>query len=327
MPDSLTPLDGLALMIEQEIPKLNFYQWPMLRLLTKRDAYQELLKWDADVGGVGTGGRATDAANEIAASQSTVVPASLPIGLRTFGNTFNVTRTAIAMARQTAPGALANLFEYKINDHLGKLMNDLNSLLYTGDGTTGSHDVVGLQTAATAATYAGVSSVTHPSWESIIQTNATPRNLTRNLLGDMHKAIMTRGGMYDVIFTSFGIVEEYDKLFSDHAEVQISPMGFADLGFTGYSYKGRPIVADAGCPAGDIYFVNSRGVLFHSFNLAGTASMSVQSEPTKTEGICLSISEVRNRNADVLTFELSVKPQLMVLNRRKDVAILRNING
>jgi hypothetical protein len=327
MPDSLTPLDGIRLMIEQEIPKLNYYQWPLLRLLTKRDAFQEVLKWDADVGGVTTGGRATDGANEIAASQSVVAPASLPIGLRTFGNTFNVTRTAIAQARTTAPGALAALFEYKVNDHLGKLLTDLNTLLYVGDGSTASHDVVGLNTVAAATTYANVSSATYPAWSSILQTNATPRALTRPLLGAMHKALMERGGMYDVIVTSFGLTEEYDKLFLEHTQINIAPMGFADLGFTGYAYKGRPIVADANCPAGTIYFINTRGVYFNSFNLAGTATMSVQSEPTKTEGICLSVSEVRNRNPDVLTFELSVKPQLQVLNRRKDLAVLNQITG
>lgn len=327
MPDSLTPLDGLSLLIEQEVPKLNYYQWPLLRLLTKRDAFQEILKWDADVGGVTTAGRATDAANEIAASQSVVAPANLPIGLRTFGNSFNVTRTAIAQARQTAPGALASLFTYKINDHLGKLLTDLNALLFIGDGSTASHDVVGLSTAASAAVYGNVSSVTYPAWSSIIQTNGTARNLTRVLLGDMHKALMLRGGMYDMIITSFGIVEEYDKLFAEMARVNIAPMGFADLGFTGYAYKGRPIIADAACPAGTMYFINSRGVLFNSFNLTGTSTMSVQPEPTKTEGICLSISEVRNRNPDVLTFELACKPQLQILNRRKDIAVLNMLNG
>ena len=331
MPDAMTPLGSLMLLVENEMAELPLRTYPMLSLISKRDSFQRNIKWTANVGGAAVGGRATNAANAISASESVRHPLELPIATRTMGHRFDVLRTDIIEARRTAPEAMANLFQDKIREGLEEMLTALNALLYTGTGTSGDHGIFGLNYVATSNTYAGLATATAADWNAYVNAGAgdpaVARNLTRVLMGKMNSEASLRGAQWDAIFTHPEIIEKYDQLFADQAStsVNVAPMGFVDLAFSGYTYKGRPLIGDPGCPPGKMFWVNSSRVNLYTFNLTGSAVQSVQSDPTKTQGLNLSISEIRNENPDVLSFELSIKPQLKVMNRRKDIMLLNDL--
>ncbi len=325
----MAPVGSLMLLVEDELAKLPLRTYPMLALVTKQDAYQREIKWTVSTGGATATGRATNAANAITASTDTNVPVKLSIGDRVMGHRFDVLRNDIVEARRTGPRALAALFQNHVETGFEVIFTTLNSILYTGDGAAASHGLFGLQYAATATnvSYAGLSSATYPQWEAYQNINGTNRAMTRALLGDMHLQGEKRGSAYNAIFTTPELIEKYDQLFADQAStsVMVSPMGYADLGFTGYSYKGRPIIADPACTANDMYFVNTNGVSLYTFNLAGSGDKSVASVPEKTMGLNMLVSEINNENPHVLSYEISLQPQLKVSNRRKDIARLGNI--
>lgn len=329
MADNLAPVNSLMLIVEDELAQLPLRTYPMLALVAKNDAYQREVKWTVGVGGATATGRATNSAGAIAASTDTNVSVKLSIGDRVMGHRFDVMRNDIVEARRTGPRALASLFQNHVQTGFDTIFTTLNAILYTGDGSAASHGLFGLQYAATATnvSYAGISSATYPQWEAYQNINGTNRAMTRALLGDIHLQTEKRGSAYNAIFTTPELVEKYDQLFADQASttVNVAPMGYADLGFTGYSYKGRPIIADPACPANDMYFVNTSGVSLYTFNLAGSGDKSVQSESQKTMGLNILVSEINNENPHVLSYEISLQPQLKVTNRRKDIARLGNI--
>lgn len=328
---NMTPVQSLRLLVEDEISQVPLRTYPMVALLTKRDAYQSELKWTVNVGGATASGRATDAANAITASEDTNVAAILGIGTRVLGHRFDIVRNDIVQARRTAPGALRNLFQAHVTAAFEVIFTGLNSVLYTGDGLAASHGVFGLDYIcdATNASYAGISSGTYADWEALDNGNGgTGRNLTRTLLGSHHSGMQRRGASFDAIFTTPELVEKYSELFASEpsTSVTVAPLGAIDLGFGEVTYRGRPIIADPACPDNELYFVNSRKVSLHTFNLADSGPNSVTADAQKTLGINFMVAEINNENPHVISFEISCQPQLQVYNRRKDIARLADIN-
>lgn len=332
MADALAPVESLRLLVQDEVALLPRRTYPLLTLLSKQDAFQRLIKWTANTGGATIGGRAVNAANAIAASTDVNRPARLDIGDRVMGHRFDVLRTDIVEARRTAPGALVNLFSAHVRTGMEQLWATLNEQLYIGDGSAASHGIIGLDKVASEApaddTYAGINRVTYGLWDAYVDDNGgVDRALSRETLGTMEAALSRRGGSYDVIFTTPEIIEGYKQLFAEQpsTSVNVAPLGYADLGFLSIGYNGRPIISDPNCPTGEMHFVNSRGVSVHTFNLTGSAENSVQADSTKTMGLNILVAEIRNENPHVLSYEISTQPQLQVFNRRKDVAVLKDI--
>lgn len=329
----LTPVESLRLLVQDEIAVLPLRSYPLLSLAGKDPAYQYDIKWTVAVGGATTSGRAIDSAGALPASSDTNVTARLPIGDRVLGHAFNVLRTDIKQAAMTGSGAMSSLFTSHIRAGLEKIMTDLNRLLYTGTGLPASHGIVGLQKVTSSAPaddiYANLSRATYPLWDSYKDSNgAIGRDISREMLSSLHAASVRRGGNYDVIFTTPEIVEAYKTLFATDTatQVSVSPMGYADIGFASIGFNGRPIIADPGCPDGEVYFLNSRGVRVHTFDLSNTTPDSAAVNPQTSMGINMLVAQIPTTNPHVISYELSTLPQLQVFNRRKDVALLSDVN-
>lgn len=329
----LTPLAALRLLIEEQYPLVPVRDWPLVALLNKKDAYQKEIKWNVNVGGAAASGRATDSAGALAASSDTTVPAKLSIGDRVLGHRFDVLRNDIVQARAAGVGALRNLFGTHIQTGFDVVFDGLDQTLYTGTGTAGSHGVYGMEYATDPAevSYAGISSATHADWEAYRNDNAgTGRNLSRSLMGTTHAAILKRGGNYNVIITSPELVDKYEQQFASEASttVNVGPQGAIDMGFGAVTYKGRPIIPDRHCPAGTMYFVRTNMVYLHTFNLSnsdGNPNMG-NVDPRKVGGLNFLVAQLNNENPHVMSFELSLQPQLQIYNRRKDVSVLTDLN-
>ncbi|HEY9629366.1 MAG TPA: phage major capsid protein [Coleofasciculaceae cyanobacterium] len=329
MASSYTPVEVLTLAVQQEIALVPQRLYPTLTVVQKAEDYQTLIKWPANVGGATATGRATSAASRVTASADTVVGAQLPIGAQTLGHSFDILRNDLVQARNAGPGALKNLFAYQAQTGVEVILKGLNGLLYTGAGA-GSADagVYGMEYICTAANdYAGLAVATYANWVPMILTNASNRALTVDLLSALRVGLARKGGYADVIFTTPELVETYNKLFAANRQLSVPAVGpIADLGFADSSYYGIPMVADPDCTANAFYFVNSRGVKLHTFNLSNSAPEGAMApEATKTMGLNFLVAQVGTQNPHVLSFEISVQPQLQVHNRAKDIALLGKI--
>lgn len=320
-------ITALTLLIEEEIANVNFRPYVMLARLLKRNAFQTLIQWDVNVGGGAVQGRAVTA-DATTTTTDTVKKASLNIGDRVLGHAFSIRRTDITQARRTAPGALRDLFATHIQTAFDVILPTLNQQVYTGTGNAGSHGVIGLETVITGSSYAGLTTGDSADWASYVNANGgTGRNLSRQLFSAVDINLARRGVAYDAIFTTPEVVEKYGELFSaDRALNTAQVNGVADIGFSGYTYKGKPIIFDVHCPNGTLYFPDTSQVQLYTYALNDALVEDSQMvDATKTLGLNFLVAQLPSNNPHAVRYEISLQPQLKVHNR-KAVAALKDIN-
>jgi hypothetical protein len=341
-------LGAINLMIQQEIAKLPFRPYPMLATLPKASEFQSQIKWDVNVGGATVSGRAATA-DPTVQNTDTVVPASLPISNYVVDHTFSVLRSKLTelanLPPNMAPRALANLFRSHVNAAFDVIFPRLNTLIYTGIGDAGSQEVYGMNFVTTNTnTYAGLAPGTYTEWVSTSLGNAgTPRRLTKKLFADMSLALATKGVSYNAIITTPAVVQQYIDTFEKGiiidgvtpmpiVNVNTTPNGTVDIGYSGFAYKGVPIIQDVTAPAGTMWFVDTSQVQFYTFAQGDYGSVSDSeinmvdcTNPEQTMGLNFLISELANTNPQVLKLNISVMPQLQVRNR-KFVNVIRDID-
>lgn len=320
------------LFTELDITRIPNRSSILLDRLTKANQYQTQLKWRVNVGGAAVAGRATSADVGSTNTSDTLKGCILPIGDRVLGHTFSVLATEIAEAKSAGEGAIKDLFLENIYSAYSVIMPALNSALYTGDGTSGSHGVFGLNQAVDAAAYGGVVKATYPEWVGALVANAgTPRALSRGLFDSLDVAFNRAGVGYDTIVTTPEVIKKYGQLFAtDRAMSVAGPNGPADIGFSGYFYNGIPLTMDPQCPNGTMYFFNSTNVEVRTFATEETVKddsgniRGMQIRNSSTMGLNFSISQLIGRNPDKFEFEIGIKPQLRIRNPRS-IGIVRDI--
>lgn len=309
----LNTSNSLSLLVEEEIASLQLNQYPLINRVQKKVISQKVVKWNANVGGATVTGEATTA-NITTYSEDAVVGASLAIGTARLRHSFQVQKEDIAEAASAGKGALRDLFGYEIQSGLRALLESASGLVYTGTGTNAQGGLIGLGTVVANAAYAGIDPVTYPLWSAVLNTNGTNRPLTLALLLAMETAIARKGGNFSAIYTTPEIVAKYKELFIANLSINnILPAGQADLGFTGVSYAGRPIIQDPYCPNNTLYFVNEPEVALYTFSQNNTQSR---------DGMQVAIEKLPSSNPDAENYALYVKPQLKVHNRAKGVGAL-----
>ncbi|AFY48997.1 hypothetical protein Nos7524_3197 [Nostoc sp. PCC 7524] len=238
-------VNSLRLLIEEELAELQLLKYPMLNRVAKRTISQKDIKWNVNVGGAAVTGEATTA-DVTTFSDDDVIPARLPIGSARLRHSFQLQKEDIAEAATAGVGVLRDLFAADVRNGIRVIMETLSGRLYTGDGTNAHGGVVGLNlvTAAPNSTYANIDSTTYTDWVAYRNTNASNRALTQALLLNMEVGMATRGSTFTAIYTTPAIVAKYKELFTTNAQIQLAPAGVADLGYTGATYAGRPIIQD-----------------------------------------------------------------------------------
>lgn len=313
----LNPSESLQLVVQEEIAALPLNEYPMLSRVSKRSVSQKVIKWNVNAGGAAVTGEATTASVSTYSNDS-VVAASLGIGSNRLRHSFQLQREDIAEAASAGQGALRDLFGYEVRSGIRAIMESLSDKIYTGAGIAADGGVVGLEAVVTQdVAYAGIDPATYSLWESILSTDVAPRALTVKLLVD-HEALMTAaGGNFTAVYAHPSTVARYKELFNSNLGVlnNFAP-GQADLGYTGLSYAGRPIIQDPYCTAGTFYFVNEGEVELYTFS---------QNNSRVTEGMNMSIEGLPSSNPDAENFVIVCKPQLVVRNRLKGVSALDEI--
>ncbi|ANV88488.1 phage major capsid protein [Picosynechococcus sp. PCC 7117] len=310
----IDPVKSLQLVVEEEIASLPLGLYPMLNRLPKRVISQKVIKWNVNAGGAGVTGEATTA-DVSTFSDDAVVGAQLSIGDNRLRHSFQVQKEDIAQARAAGQGALRDLFGYEVQSGIRALMESMSDLVYTGAGTAGDGGVVGLEAVVTQdVAYAGIDPATYPLWESILSTDVSNRALTSTLLFDHEAAITSVGTGFTAVYTTPQIAARYKEVFAANVSINNNlPAGQADLGYTGLTYAGRPIIQDPYCTANTLYFVNEPEVTLYTFGQNNTANQN---------GMQVAVSALPSNNPDAEKYVIYVKGQLKVANRLKGVSAL-----
>jgi hypothetical protein len=300
---------SLQLLVDEVISELSYGEYPMLSRLTKRVISQKTIKYNVNVNGAGVTGEATSATVSSYTSDS-IIGASLGIGSNRLRHSFSVQKEDIAEARAAGAGALRDLFGYEVQSGVRALMEVLSGKIYTGTGIAADGGVVGLETVFDAtASYAGIDPVTYTEWVAAVNTNGANRALTLPLLVATEAAMGRKGATFTAVYTTPEIVAKYKELFAANAAISNTlPAGQADLGFTGLSYAGRPIIQDPYCPNNKIFFINESQLSLYSFS---------QNNTSVNTGVQVAIDRLPSANPDAENYVVYVKPQLKVDNRKK----------
>lgn len=132
-----------------------------------------------------------------------------------------------------------------------------------GTGNNGK-DVTGLEAMVNnSGTYGGINSATYSWWQSYVESSSEALGLAK-----MRTAFNTPtlGGKdhADLIVTTQTLFEKYEALltnYNNYVSFSTNSAGskaLGDAGFQALEFKGQPIVWDELCPAGTMYFLNSK---------------------------------------------------------------------
>lgn len=327
----LTSIEVLNKVVESRVAETRLTSATFLaqlyagnRMATKSNTS---IDWDVSVSG---GGAAIEAVTADGANTPTdnTVAANLRIGRYRIKHQFSLSRVDMAEAASRAPEELQDLFNAHVDRGLTHLSRTTNNLLYTGDGTAASGEMVGLNKVGdNTFAYAGINPVTYPAWSALISTNATARPLTKNILLDHDQYVKENEASYDFILCSPSMGTAYNKLFDTIGGGSVlaqntGPNGLrnVELGYGVRTYMGRPIIEDPACPTGRLYFINMSDLTLFTFNLADSPSPKAQPETaiasTRAWGMNINVAELPSNNSAKRTFEMYVLPQLRLYNRK-----------
>ncbi|NEU81490.1 phage major capsid protein [Nostoc sp. UIC 10630] len=303
-------INSLQLVVDEEVASLQLNQYPVLNRVQKKVAGQKVIKWNANVGGATVTGEATTA-DVSTFSEDSVVSAQLAIGTNRLRHSFQVQKEDIEEAKNAGRGALRDLFGYEVQSGVRAILEVLSGYIYSGTGLAAQGGVVGMGAAVAAAAYAGIDPATYTLWAPYLNTNGTNRALTAALLQTVETGIATKGSNFTAIYTSPTIVAAYKALFATSVLNPQLNNGIADLGFSGVSYAGRPIIQDPYCTANAMYFVNESEVTLYTYG---------QSNTQNNNGMQFAVEQLPSSNPDALKYAIYVKPQLQVKTRNKGIA-------
>ncbi|MDZ8259458.1 phage major capsid protein [Nostoc sp. ChiQUE01b] len=317
MANIISPVNSLQLLVQEEVASLQLTQYPMVNRLAKKVTSQQVIKWNANVGGAGATGELTTASVSTF-SDDDYVAAILPIGGARLRNSFQLQKEDIAQAKAAGKGVLRDLFAADINSGVRTILEALSTKVYTGTGIAADGGVIGLVSAAAATgAYAGLDPASYSAWASYVNTAGANRALTADLMYATEVGIARKGGNYTSIYCSPEIAVKYKNLFA--AQLSITnqlPAGQADISYTGLTFSGRPIIQDVYAPAGTLYFVDENEVALYSF---------AQNNSQDRQGLQFSIGELPSDNPDAEKYVIYTKAQLQLKNRAKGVAVLDKI--
>jgi hypothetical protein len=336
-----TPTEVLAKTIEESVIDVRLRNAVTLDLLASKGRVRSVdysdIFWDVVVSGSGTSVVPMTTAG-VAQTTGQTVQATLGLGQFKLYHQFDLNRVALKNASARAPGALKQQLQFHVRAGLLALRRQINQFIWTADGTAAFGGMVGMQQVLLpTATYANINPVTFPIWAPVLNTNATPRALTKAIIYDFQRVKMEQEVMSDSVVTSPITAQTYNVLFDTLAgNFQFpSTLGGSenrlDLAPSTRYLDGAPIIEDPMCPAGQIVTFDSQQVELISFDLANADSGTLSRYGMKDNfetissaeigGLRVNVALLPQANPGIITFQMFVLPQLVVYHRRMVQAI------
>lgn len=183
--------------------------------------------------------------------------------------------------------AIVPLIEARMNDATSVISSTLSNSLYLN--TADTQQVIGLPAAiddgTQAVTYGGLNRNLQPFWRSTVVNNVVPVVPTRALIlqyvnqvtkqvGEKPKMGVCGFGTWTALAQDFTALERYNVTSSGSYS---DPDGRVQALFTAIDVAGVPIYADANCPEGTLYLLNTDYLGLHiheraSFHFTGFES-------------------------------------------------------
>lgn len=164
--------------------------------------------------------------------------------------------TGLELAKNTGKEQLISLMEARVDQVEMTISENLDEMLF-GDGTgNGGKDFMGLAglVNSTTNTVGGIDRSTYTWWQPSRVNEAGSLSLAsmRTAYNDPSEGIdqPTNG------FTTQAVYEAYEGLLQSNVRHEDVEMG--DAGFQNLMYKGAPLVFDAYCDTGLLYFLNMK---------------------------------------------------------------------
>ena len=169
----------------------------------------------------------------------------------------SISISGIEEAKNNGEQEIINLLEAKIMQAEESMRESFN-LMFFADGTgNGGKDWNGLGNLVEASgTVGGINRATSGNefWRSYEENTATALTLAQ--MATAYNTVSVGNDHPDMILTTQTLFEKYEALLQP--QLRYTDTKTADAGFQNLLFKAAPIVYDVHCPAGTMFFLNSK---------------------------------------------------------------------
>lgn len=167
----------------------------------------------------------------------------------------SVAISGIDEAKNSGDSAVVNLLEAKVMQAEESAKEGFNTMWYAdGTGNSGK-DMLGLGAIVESGNTVGnIDSSTNTWWKSYEENTATA--LTQAQMTTAYNSVSKGNDHPDMVITTQTLFEKYESLLVGN--LRYSDTKTAAAGFQNLVFKDCPVVYDAACTAGVMYFLNSK---------------------------------------------------------------------
>lgn len=167
----------------------------------------------------------------------------------------SVTFSRVEALKNNSKEKMIDLLEAKTTQLEESLRNEFNTEAFSdGTGNSGK-DVTGLRAiVANSGTFAGINRTTYTWWKAQVQSTA--EILSEPRMRTMYFDCSRNLTKPSLIITTQALYEKYMSLVQPLLRTTNNKLG--DLGFLNIEYMGTPMVYDASCPDGYMFFLNDK---------------------------------------------------------------------
>lgn len=170
--------------------------------------------------------------------------------------------TGIDEAKNAGESAIVNLLEAKMMNTEETVKEQMNQMFY-GDGSGNSgKNWLGLEGIISSGdTLGNIDGGTQAWWNSTV--NSTAGALTIPQMTSLYNTVSKGNDKPDFVITTQDLYEKYESLLQP--QLRYTDTKAADAGFENIMFKSAPVMFDAHCPSGTMYFLNSKyfGIVGH----------------------------------------------------------------
>lgn len=181
--------------------------------------------------------------------------------------------------------AVVDLVEYKLENARESLSYQLTAGIFSDGTGSGNKILTGLKAAVddgtNVATYAGIERLTDATWWKAKYT-ALSDYISLPAMQSMFGDLTDGEKKPDLIVTTQDIWDDLWELITPIQRSTSEKMS-VDYGFTMINFNGCPIVVDAQCPTGEMYFLNSRYLNLYPLNGYNEPKWTGWKEPTNQD--------------------------------------------
>ena len=163
--------------------------------------------------------------------------------------------SGIEEAKNNGEQAILNLLEAKIMQAEESMKEGFNSMFF-GDGTgNSSKDWNGLGNLVESGnSVGGINSATETWWRSYEENTVAALSLAQ--MTTAYNSVSVGNDHPDMILGTQTLFEKYESLLQP--QLRYTDTKTADAGFQNLLFKAAPVAYDVDCPAGNMYFLNSK---------------------------------------------------------------------